>query len=295
MSKGIQDYVNQLPEKSYTVRMLQALDWVVPGQWQNVVGFENTIKVVTGETDQALIQQIGERAIKLYNDRSQGYQRALWLYQTVDSTQGLAGTAAMANLVGEKVTFLSFLSKITPKSEKIQVIDLSVKLVVEVVAFCLINGIPGDSIGDFVKSLASYGNESIMRMAALASVDGVLPLGPEFMSKALSLLQNTGATELASNPKFKSVASLIPGKDPQGQLSFVQESMSSVKDWMVKFVADKAITVDKVATSMKGWVDWSEGKLDLLAAAIDMTCNYYEHTGIQTLARRLIQRAVAEI
>ena len=41
MSKGIQDYVNQLPERSYTVRMLQALDWVVPGQWQNVVGFEN--------------------------------------------------------------------------------------------------------------------------------------------------------------------------------------------------------------------------------------------------------------
>jgi hypothetical protein len=219
----------------------------------------------------------------------------LWLYQTVDSTQGLAGTAAMANLVGEKVSFLSFLSKITPKSEKIQVIDLSVKLVVEVVAFCLINGIPGDSIGDFVKSLANYGNESIMRMAALASVDGVLPLGPEFMSKALSLLQKTGAAELASNPKFKSVASLIPGNGPQGQLSFMQESMGSVKDWMLKFVADKAITVDKVATSMKGWVDWSEGKLDLLAAAIDMTCNYYEHTGIQTLARRLIQRAVAEI
>jgi hypothetical protein len=26
-----------------------------------------------------------------------------------------------------------------------------------------------------------------------------------------------------------------------------------------------------------------------------MTTNYYEHTGIQTLARRLIERAVAEI
>jgi len=66
--------------------MLRSLDFVAPGQWQNVVGFENTIRTVTGETDESLIQQIGERAIYLYNDRSQGYQRAMWLYQTVDST-----------------------------------------------------------------------------------------------------------------------------------------------------------------------------------------------------------------
>jgi len=64
--------------------MLRALDFVAPGQWQNLVGFENTIRTVTGETDESLIQQIGERAIYLYNDRSQGYQRAMWLYQTVD-------------------------------------------------------------------------------------------------------------------------------------------------------------------------------------------------------------------
>ena len=53
--------------------MLDAVDAVAPGQWRNIVGFENTIKVITGETDQDLIQKIGERAIRLYNDRSQGY------------------------------------------------------------------------------------------------------------------------------------------------------------------------------------------------------------------------------
>jgi len=66
-----------------------------------VVGFENTIRTVTGETDESLIQQIGERAIYLYNDRSQGYQRAMWLYQTVDSTDAALGAAALANKVGE--------------------------------------------------------------------------------------------------------------------------------------------------------------------------------------------------
>jgi hypothetical protein len=32
-----------------------------------------------------------------------------------------------------------------------------------------------------------------------------------------------------------------------------------------------------------------------LGAFLDMTSNYYTHTGTQTLARRLIERAVAEI
>ena len=79
MSKPIYKIVDELPATNMTVRMLQALDWVVPGQWKNVVGFENTVKEVTGESDQAFIQKVGERAIALYNDKSQGYQRALWL------------------------------------------------------------------------------------------------------------------------------------------------------------------------------------------------------------------------
>jgi len=93
VSKPIQKLVNQ---PTTTISMLRSLDFVAPGQWQNVVGFENTIRTVTGES---LIQQIGERAIYLNNDRSQGYQRAMWLYQTVDSTD--ARPAAAANKVGE--------------------------------------------------------------------------------------------------------------------------------------------------------------------------------------------------
>ena len=91
MSKPIYKIVDDLPSKSLTTRMLGALDWVVPGEWQNIVGFENTIKHVTGEKNEARIQKIGERAIALYNDKTQGYQTALWLYQTVDSVQGLGG------------------------------------------------------------------------------------------------------------------------------------------------------------------------------------------------------------
>ena len=78
MSKSIYKLVDSLPENNLTVKMLKALDFVVPGQWKNLVGFEHTIKVLSGESDQAMIQKIGERAIALYNDKKQGYQRAAW-------------------------------------------------------------------------------------------------------------------------------------------------------------------------------------------------------------------------
>ena len=38
-----------------------------------------------------MIQKIGERAIPLYNDKKQGYQRAVWLYQTVESMSNVLG------------------------------------------------------------------------------------------------------------------------------------------------------------------------------------------------------------
>ena len=166
-AKPIFELVDQLPTNNMTVYALKALDFVVPGQWQNLVGFDNTIRTITGETDEGVIQQVGERAIQLYNDPSQGYQRAMWLYQTVNSAGGALGAAALANKISERVSFLSFLDRVTPKADKAQTIDLSLKLVTELVAFCQINGIPGDSIGDFVASLGDYSGESLMRMAAL--------------------------------------------------------------------------------------------------------------------------------
>ena len=229
MSQPIFKLVDKLPEKNLTTRMLGALDSVVPGEWKNIVGFENTIKHVTGEKDQARIQKIGERAIALYNDKTQGYQSGLWLYQTVDSVQGLGGMASFLNKVGGSVKFLGFLQSITPSPETTQAVDFGVKLVTEVVAFCKINGIPGDSISDFVKSLADCRHEALMRMAALICVDGVLPLGPHFMDKALSLLDKTGVSGLAENKAFGKINSMIPGDTPDKQLGFIKDGVDGVQ------------------------------------------------------------------
>ena len=295
MSKAIFELVNDLPTNNLTVSMLRALDFVAPGEWQNVVGFDNTIRTVTGETDEDLIQQIGERAIYLYNDRSQGYQRAMWLYQTVDSTDRALGSAILANKVGEKIPLLGFLNRVTPKAEKAQTIDLSLKLVAELVAFCQINGIPGDSIGDFVASLGEYSGESLIRMVALVCVDGLIPLGPDFILKVQSILGQTSPKDLEQNSTFKDMNELIPGANSVGKLDFIGQSFDSVKGWMGDVVSSNSLTPEKVVNNLQHFVEVSADKLDYLGAFLDVSTNYYEHTGTQTLARRLIERAVAEI
>lgn len=295
MSKSIYKLVDDLPKGGLTVMLLNSLDFVAPGQWENLVGFENTIKKVTGETDPALIKQIGDRAVWLFNDKSQGYQNALWLYQTVDSTDKALGAAALANKVGENISFLGFLNRITPNPQKAQAIDLSIKLVAELVAFCQINGIPGDSIGDFVRSLTDYSGESLMRMAAMVSFDGIIPFGPSFVLTTLDFLEKLSPQELEQNQTFNKIKPLIPGNNTSSQLDFIGESFGSVQGWMTSFVGDRQITRESLVSKIRGFMEVTEDKMDYLAAFIDMSTNYYEHTGIQTLAHRLIERAVAEI
>ena len=200
----------------------------------------------------------------------------------------------MANRIGQD-TFLGFLKGVTPKPEKAQTIDLAVKLVTEVVAFCKISGIPGDSLGDFLTALGDYSSESLIRMAALVSFDGIIPLGADFSSKALNAIKGMGPSDLDDNPTFKGIKDEIPGKDSRGKLAFITESFESTQGWMDRFVADKGITQSRLLDNVGGFIEGSKAKLDYLGAFLDVSVKYYEHTGIQTLARRLVERAVAEI
>ncbi|MEW4526661.1 hypothetical protein [Maioricimonas sp. JC845] len=295
MAQPIYKLIDDLPKRGLTPALLGSLDWVVPGEYTNITNFEEMIQSVTGSADQAHIQRVGERAIYLFNDPSQGYQRALWLYQTIDSTQALAGTMSFVSKIAENISFLSFLDRLTPKADTTQAVDLGLKLVAEIVAFCSLNGIPGDSVGDFVESLSDYRHEALMRMGALVCVDGVLPLGPDFISKALGMLDKSGASDLASSERFQRVRGLIPGESTKEQLSFIEKGLESISGWATSFVSQHGVTVEKIAGSVKGVSDRWEGSLDWVSAAIDMTTDYYEHTGIQTVARQCIRRAAAEV
>ncbi|MBX3014655.1 MAG: hypothetical protein KF832_24255 [Caldilineaceae bacterium] len=295
MSKSIPDYVNRLPKRNVTVYVLRSLDFVVPGEWENIVDFEEMVMKVTGEKDPNLVRAVTQRADTLFADRSERYRRALKFYGTVDSTDRLLASAALANKIGERVRFLSLLQRITPKADTAQTIDFSMKLSVELINFCLINGIPGDSIGDFVKALADYSKESLMRMTALICLDGILPLGPDFIRSAINTLDKLTPDELESNGTYKQIRTAIPGNDTPSKLAFVLNSVDSVKGWMEGFVAKHNLTSEQVFKSVQNFVDVNDNRLDYWSAFLDMTTNYYTHTGTQTLARRLIERAVNEI
>ena len=65
MSQPLHQLLESLPETSLTTRILDALDYLVPGEWTNVVLFEQMIKNVTGESDESLIQAVGDVASTL--------------------------------------------------------------------------------------------------------------------------------------------------------------------------------------------------------------------------------------
>ncbi len=295
MSVPIYQVIDSLPTNDLTVRALQALDWIAPGQWRNVVGFENMIRDVSGETDPQLVFQVRDRAVTLYNDPAQGYQRALWLYQTVDRTDTALGAAALANKVGEKIPFLGFLNRLTPEADSAQKLDLSLKLAVEVLAFCQVNGLPGDSFGDFVAALGAYERESLIRMAALICFDGVLPLGPDVAQSVLQTLQNLPPAQLEGNQTFQQIRQFIPGGNTLGQLGFLGSSMQAVGGWIGGFVAQHGLSPERVGQSLAGFLQGADERLDYAAAFLDMSTSYYSHTGAQSLARSLIERALGEI
>ncbi len=295
---SIDQALNGLSQKNVTVYSLKALDFVVPGEWTNITNYDDMIKDVIGESDPSKMYQISVKSRELFADENNGFKRALWLYQATDKADFALGSAAMADKVGERIQFLSFLSRFTPQADTTQAIDLSMKIVVELLAFCFMHGLPRDreGISRFAAAVKEgYRQESVMRMAALVCLDGIIPLGPDFISKVGSTLGNMNPSSLNSNPLFGTIGKLIPGSGEGGKLGFITNAFDSMKDWMNNLLQKRGLTTEKVTASLKKYVEFTDDKLDYLAAFFDMSTNYYAHTGTQTVARTVIQRAVKEL
>jgi hypothetical protein len=110
-----------------------------------------------------------------------------------------------------------------------------------------------------------------------------------------SRLNGLNPDELEKNSEYKRIESEIPGEDSDRKLNFIGESFHSVKGWMGDFVSSNDLTPHKVSNRLQSFIEFSDDRLDYLAAFLDMSTDYYRHTGVQTLARRLIERSLAEI
>lgn len=292
--KPLYQLVEALPASSLTTRCLGALDYLVPGQWTNITSFEEMIKTATGEDDESVIQNVGERAMALYANADNGYQRAVDIFQLVDSASTMAGVTALAAKLAEDVSWLDFLGKVTPKPETAQAVDAGLKFAAELATFCCTNGLPGDSVGDFVSALAAYEKEDIMRIAAWICFDCMLPLGPDFMLKVGEQF-SSAIDAIEASPLYGRIASIIPGGGVSDKRDFVKSALDQASGTINGFVADKGITQGGVLDTIKGYLEGAEGKLDYAAAILDVSVNTFEHTGIQTVARRVINRAYGEL
>jgi hypothetical protein len=292
MDKSIIQLVNELPNDNITVKVLKALDFVAPGQWTNLLGFDNSVRAITGETDANVIQKISDRATTLYNDPQQGYQTAIKLYQTIDKADMAMATAALASKVGEKIAFLSFLNNITPKADVTQTIDLVLKIAIEIIAFSKLNGIPQPNPQEFANSLGNhYQDASLMRMVALVCIDGILPLGPDFLGKIQAIMTSTDTSAITQNPLFSTISSTLPGNNTNDKLGFITQGFNSVQGWMGNLVSKTGVTPQSISSNLGNFIQFADDNLDFVAAFLDQTTNYYEHTGIQTVARKLILQA----
>lgn len=293
--KPLHELIEELPTSSITTRLLGLLDYAVPGEWENVTSFEQMIRNVTGEEDQSLIQSVGERAIQLYSDPENGYQRAVWIYEMLDDTQGISGLAALGNKLSADFEMLRFLDEVTPKADHAQAVDAGVKLVGELTAFCLVNGMPGDSIGDFAASFGAAQKEDAMRLAAFLAFDCVLPLGPDFLMKLNDGISGLADGLLAENGRFARIASLLPAVDLDSSKRLIQDNFSATSGVLERFASERGIEQRTVFDKIRGVLGAADDKLDYVAAAIDLVSNHFEHTGIQSVARRVISRAYGEM
>lgn len=295
MTDPIYKLVEELPESSLTTRLLGAIDTIVPGEWNNIVKFDALIRDVTGEDDDALIQQIGARALALYEDPNTSYQTAVRAFKLVDSQATAAGFFTLTSKLGESVGFLSFLEKVTPKPETSQAIDAGLKFAVELISFCACNGLPGDSIGDFAAALGEYAKSDRIRFASWVACDCMLPLGPEFMTKIGDTVRNATSGLLEGNSLFAKVAEYLPGGSTADKKDLITRNLDQAGAYVNGFVAEKGLSQQGIWDKVKGSLEFAEGKLDVAAALLDVTTNPFEHTGIQSVARRVISRAYAEI
>jgi len=292
LSDSINELLDELPANNLTVKTLNALNFVLPQKWENVVGCDKTISVITGANDANTVMQIRNRMIELYNDRDNGYQGAVRFYRIVDNADKALGAAAMANKIGEKIGFLSFLNKLTPKADTTQSIDLCLKIVAELIAYSKLNGIKLDPI-DFVSELRqNYTGSALMRMVALVCIDGLIPLGPDFLQKAQDTLNNQGERSFENNPVFAAIEPSIPSDN---KIGFIASTFSSVSGWMDNLVSSTGLTPNTVFNHIGSFIEFSDDKLDFVAAFLDQSTNYFEHTGIQSVARKLILRAAQDV
>ena len=287
--------LDRLPRRNLTVLALKGISTLVPGGWHNTTSANELISSVLGSSDAALIAQVRARADVLSRARHEGYGRALSLYDAVNRSQKAAGGLRLLANVAAVLPLVKRAANLTPTSETLQAVDLSLKVAAEMLAFTQVNGLPGDSFAEFGASLGEYAGEARVRMAALICFDALLPLGDQAPLRLDGLLGRVGQKELHLSPAYAGMAAMIPGRGDEAHLGFLRRGVDQWLGWAAGFASDLGLSGQKAVQALESSLGPWQGGFEQLATFLDAFTDTYQHTGVQAVARRLVERAAAEI
>jgi hypothetical protein len=295
MSATVLERLERLPRRNLTVLSLKGISTLVPGGWRNITSPDELISDVLGSNDPDLLRQVRERADQLSRARHEGYGRALSLYDAVNRSQKAAGgLRVLANVTGG-LPLVKRMATLAPASETLQAVDLSLKVASEMLAFTQVNGLPGNSFSDFRASLNEYAGEARVRMAAMVCFDALLPLGDQALERLDGLLGQVGSHELRQLPAYAGMAAMIPGRGDEAHLNFLRQGVTTWMDWAGGFVGQLGLTGQRAVRALETTLGPWQGGFQQLALFLDAFTDTYQHTGVQAVARRLVERAAAEI
>jgi hypothetical protein len=284
-----------LPTSGLTVSALNTLDAFVPGEWSNVTRFEDIVAEVCGpDAPPKLLAQVGILAKRIEVSDGARFDRAIQIYSLVDTADQVAAGAAVAGKVGAMFGGLGFLQKLTPKPDTTQAIDAGLKLIAELLAFGTLHGMPSadpDGLARFTAALADYARYDLIRIAAWVVFEGMVPLGPDFLSQILTAWKGLAGSALSDNVVFRQLSGQIPGDTMDARRGYIIDALDATGDWVGRFVAEKGITQQGAVEKLQGVLGRVDGGMDYLAAAIDASTAYFSHTGTQTVARALAREA----
>lgn len=299
--------LESLPTDGLTVQALRTLDKVVPGEWDNVTRFDAMVAEICGEdAPPKLVQQVRLLAQNIEWRDTERFEQALQIYQVVDRVDqataavSAASTAmsAVSGLLGGFGGFGKVIEEVTPKPETTQAVDAGLKLVAELLAFSRLHGLPSmdvEGIAHFANALADYGRYDLIRISAWVVFDGVLPLGPDFMSDITRTWRGLATSALSSSSLFDAVGDRIPGDNMQDKQGFVVSTLETTGDWVNGFIQEKGLTRGGVMAQVESLSGLGAGSMDVVAAAIDASTDVTAHTGTQTVARALAREAHAAL
>lgn len=287
-SESLSHELHQLSRKSLTTLTLSALDFVIPGTYQNLISLEDMVQMVTGDVRIGRLQAIANHVDQLYA-KNDGARRAVKLYQLTDLEDRTLDITPPKS--GETVEILSFKSELTPKSETRQSIDFCLKLTAEGIAHLSINGLNTDAVDLWVSALTAdktFGYEEALRLASIIGLEGLAPLGEDFLSKVGETLDDE-STDFSESPLYGRLSEFIPGETESDKSAFARDLVRTLTPSLEGFMERTGLNRERVIGGLQRFTDLSDDNHEYLSSFLDATTSCMRRTGIQTVARHLVK------